>query len=177
MNKLNYALRNKILLISILVISYLTFTQSILVSIDTFFKVKENTHFISSNSSIKKDIVRLSRQKSEKVSSIDSTGATENYNDEPLTLISQICESNKLLIWRMAPTVEHTQEDLIVQNRSYTINGSYKDLLFLIRHLELNLIRSKIVSINYQIDRNQRNSSPKLLCEIVFKKVVKNEKN
>lgn len=177
MNNLNYSVRNKILLISILVISYLIFTQSILVSVETFFKVKENTQFISTNSSIKKDIISLSKQKSEKVTSIDSMGANENYNDEPLTLITQICESNKLLIWRMAPTVEHSQEDLIVQNRSYTINGSYKDLLFLIRHLELNLLRSKIVSINYQIDRNQRNSSPKLLCEIVFKKVIKNEKN
>ena len=177
MKKLSFKHRNYVLIGVSLVVFYLLFSESVFETLRVFNEYSKNEKIILESNSVQSELKELESQKNSLAANSNFKVRNKNMqenNEETVVLVAEFCNSHKILLRKVPATFEKEENQFTVQIKSYIVEGDYKSLLQLVNHLELNLKKSKLVSLNFFVEQDLRTSRRTLLCECVIRKVFKN---
>lgn len=106
---------------------------------------------------------------------ISQSDSTQNVHDILLTTLSQYCKGHYTILKSFPETSTFTQGDFEIQTNSFTVQGSYIDLLQLLYTLEQKDRTGKISSVTFQSSKEEA-SQKLVLSATVYLQTVKNIK-
>lgn len=103
---------------------------------------------------------------------------TLGYGSETATLdllkeLTDYCSNNKNITLKSIPKVaEYVEEGILLQNQSFSVEGSFSSLLKLIQRIERHGKIGKLVSVNYTVKEDLRTGKRELFALCVVRNIL-----
>ncbi|MCK6649293.1 MAG: hypothetical protein L6Q66_06540 [Bacteroidia bacterium] len=173
LKNLSYKQKNKLLLVAGTLLVMGTYVFGIKKTLITYNDYKSNMEKLTLAENAP---VMLQKVKEE----LDQMNAKLGQNDSRsksevlIEFVTRYCEENGAVLKEFPKVAESMKDDLLIESNVFTVAGDFNTLLSLIYQLEQKVNVGKVVSVNYQVQKDLKTKEPILIAKVFVQNIKKN---
>ena len=174
LDKLTYSQKNYLILGGFILTLILVYVLNFSKTIDLYLTVSQSEKEIENVSSYPKKITMYSTKLKELNRVIESFVKDDDFGQEEiLEEVSSFCNNNRIKIRQFPVSTMEVKGDILLENYSFVVDGSFKNILKLIDNLENKKKIGKITSVKMEKIKERRTKRIKLYATIYLQNIRK----
>lgn len=171
--QMSYRKKNRLLLAFFIVLAWISYSFAIKETIDVYSVVyAEKT---SDLNAINSKIARIEQELMEMDLSARKSKDAGGTRQELFALINRLCVDHSLTISDIPQTTVEDQHGYILETNMFSLKGNFRNMLFLVHHLEQKEKLANISSVKYALTSDHRSQQKSLVATITLQNLTKSK--